>query len=164
MVGEMACNQRNWLNLHGGSVIVWTGSHSAVSWRSQRGLSLQQLQDGVYIRHQLRLQPEKAKRQKKKPNNNETEWHIITDERSWQHNADKSDPVMAENTLSCASLNTRWSLCSSVEEWRYAKGMETFCKSSKPKTLLVLGAIMSFVWEVWILHLFWKWHNHTILV
>ncbi len=59
MAEEMACSQSNWLDLHSGSVIVWTGSHSAVSWRSQRRLSLQQLQDGVNIWHQLRLQPQK---------------------------------------------------------------------------------------------------------
>lgn len=32
---------------------------------------------------------------------------------------------MAENTLSGTSLSTRWSLCSSVDKWRDAQGVET---------------------------------------
>lgn len=49
MAEQMACNQRNRLNLHGRSVIVRAGGHSAVRWWSRRRLPLQQLQDGLNI-------------------------------------------------------------------------------------------------------------------
>lgn len=64
--------------------------------------------------------PASKRTEKKNP-----EWEIITDKMSWIRNSDRSDHVMAENTLSCASVSTRWSLCSSVYKWRDAKGMET---------------------------------------
>lgn len=49
MAEQMACNERNRLNLHGGSVIVRAGGHSAVRWWSRRRLPLQQLQDALNI-------------------------------------------------------------------------------------------------------------------
>lgn len=59
MADQMGRCQGSGLNLHGRSVILWTGRHSAVSWRTQRGLPLQQLQDGLNVGRKLRLQPEK---------------------------------------------------------------------------------------------------------
>lgn len=56
---KMACSQTNWLNLHSRSVIVRTSGHGAVGWGTQSRLSLEQLQDSLNIRHQLRLQPQK---------------------------------------------------------------------------------------------------------
>lgn len=49
MAEQMACNQRDRLNLHSRSVIVRAGGHSAVGWWSRRRLPLQQLQDGLNI-------------------------------------------------------------------------------------------------------------------
>lgn len=49
MAEKAACRLNSWFNLYSRSVIVQTGSHSAVGGGSRSRLSLQHLQDGLDI-------------------------------------------------------------------------------------------------------------------
>lgn len=65
------------------------------------------------------------------------------------HISDKPHHVMmGKKTLSCPSLSTRWSLCSSVDKLRGSKDVETHIARQGDEMLPQLRVIMSFVWEV----------------
>lgn len=62
---EVARDEGDRLHLHGRPVVVGAGGHGAVGRRTRSGLPLQQLQDGVNVWHQLRLQPGKGEKRGK---------------------------------------------------------------------------------------------------